>query len=500
MNRREAEDYIYRSYLKAEKHWKREDPDSLHRKPELSRDLIRSLSAPDKGARASHNIVVTGSKGKGSVAVMMAQILNTKFVTGLMTSPHLLNFCERFCVGGQRMADQDFVRLMTEAAGLLDPIERGLAEDVCISPMGIQTILALLYFRERHTDINIFECGKGARYDDVNNLRRDYAVINSIFPEHLRELGTSIEKIAEDKSHVISGEEVCVYTAGQEPSVMEIIRERAGRLKVPVKCYGIDFRAENIRCHENGTFFDAVIDGQLWSDVYIPLLGDHQARNCLLALAICLDIFKRFDQYLFPSDSPPGDSCLFENPDLYDKSGGSGDSLCGEAPPSIRETILEALSHIGRPGRMEILSSHPFVLLDACIHRESAKEVLNILTQLGVTGATLIMGIPDDKDFAGTAQVLKPIVSKVILTKSQNPHYVFSRRQVDVLHEKGIDCIWTDCLKEALIEAGLENDNPSCSRVSVKETAPAGTPVIILGTTSLIGEMEDIKNKYTSLT
>ena len=447
MNRREAEDYVYQSYLKAEKYWRREDPDSLHRRPDLTRHLIRSLSDPvsDEDGDMTPCIVVTGSKGKGSVAAMMAQILNVNFLTGLMTSPHLINFCERFRVGPDQIPDEDFARLMTEVACMVDPLEKNLPKDVCISPMGIQALLGLLFFRERHAQVNIFECGKGAKYDDVNNVRHDYAVINRIFPEHLRELGGSLEKIAEDKSHVITGEEVCAYTSRQDPAVMEILLERSRRLQVPIRRYGIDFWAENIRTGLDGTLFDAVVGGEMLTDVHVPLLGDYQAENCALALAVCRDLCERFH-------------IAFSGNDFASRQ--------------------EALNRLRRPGRMEILSSHPFVLLDACIHRESAREVLALLKTLGIEKALVIIGIPDDKDFAGVAEVMKSVASGIILTKSANPHYVFTKKQVDILRERGIDCIRTDSLEEALKLAG-----PGRS--------PARDPVIILGTTSLIGEMEE---------
>lgn len=72
---------------------------------------------------------------------------------------------------------------------------------------------ALTYFSEKHTAFNVFECGKGAKYDDVNNIRHDYAVINRIFLEHTRELGDTLAAIAEDKSTSSPESRKCVYFA-----------------------------------------------------------------------------------------------------------------------------------------------------------------------------------------------------------------------------------------------------------------------------------------------
>ena len=206
--RKEAEDFVYASYLRASTHQDYAAKDAGKRHPELTRSLLWQKSV-------TPCIVVTGSKGKGSVSNMISRILQTRFSVGLMTSPHITDFRERFRVNDTMISESDFCRLMTEIQPEILDIASDLPESVCISPMGIQADLALTYFSEKHTDFNVFECGKGAKYDDVNNIRHDYAVMNRIFLEHTRELGDTLAAIAEDKSHVITGEQKCVYFAEQ---------------------------------------------------------------------------------------------------------------------------------------------------------------------------------------------------------------------------------------------------------------------------------------------
>lgn len=185
-----------------------------------------------------------------------------------------------------------------------------------------------------------------AKYDDVNYIRHDYAVINRIFLEHTRELGDTLTAIAEDKSHVITGEQKCVYFAEQEPEVLKVLVRRAEMLQVPYKFYGRDFQAENIRYTCSGMLFDVVIGDNIYPDLQIPLLGEHQAKNCALALALCVDVM--------------ADLCRESNaPDIF------SDTMCNQ--------IRCQLSAIHHPGRMEILSSDPFVLLDACINSASCE-------------------------------------------------------------------------------------------------------------------------------
>lgn len=439
--RKEAEDFVYASYLRAASHQDYAAKDARKRHPELTRSLLWQKSV-------TPCIVVTGSKGKGSVSNMISRILQTRFSVGLMTSPHITDFRERFRVNDTMISESDFCRLMTEIQPEILNIASDLPESVCISPMGIQADLALTYFSEKHTAFNVFECGKGAKYDDVNNIRHNYAVINRIFLEHTRELGDTLAAIAEDKSHVITGEQKCVYFAEQEPEVLEVLVRRAKAMQVPYKIYGRDFQAENIRYACSGMLFDVVIGDNIYPDLQIPLLGEHQAKNCALALVVCMDVM--------------ADLCRkSDTPDIF------SETMC----PQIRRQ----LSAIHHPGRMEILSSNPFVLLDACINSASCENVKEVLRHLGISNCTVIVGIPEDKDYAGVVRSMEETASRILLTRSGNPHYHFSKKQQETLAGAGIGAEWTDSVEQALTLADSFSD-----------------PIVILGTTSVISEVEQI--------
>lgn len=426
MNRKEAEDYIYKSYLKAEKYQDYNDSDSNKRRPDLSKAVIEKLSI-------TPCVVVTGSKGKGSVSCMVSQILQTKLKVGLLTSPHLVNFCERFKINGQDITDKDFIKHIEALKPVFDKIDKDIPLNTCISPIGIQVAVALNYFNGDQTDFNVLECGKGAKYDDVNNVIHQYSVINSIFLEHTRELGETLEKIAEDKAHVINRGQKCVYIAKQETSVMNVLLERALSMNVPAKIYGKDFMAQNIQYTNKGMLFDVSIGKESFKNITIPLLGEHQARNCALALAFCKDILEDFDI----------------------------------------EKIKTNLMSINWPGRMEIISSSPFIMLDACINRNSCVNIKQVISFLNLSKPTIIIGIPDDKDYVGVAEEMSKNEGNIILTKSQNPHYIFTEKQTSVLEEIGIKSIRIPDIHGAIEYAKQLN-----------------RPIIILGTTSVVSEVK----------
>ena len=465
MNRKEAEDFVYKSYLKAQKFQTYEAKDREKRRNDLTYDLLRKESKIPC-------CVVTGSKGKGSVANMISQILQTKYTVGLMTSPHIVDFCERFQVNGGKISDEDFAYYMSSIEEEIEAIDNTLPKEVCISPMGIQAYIALKYFQSKKTDFNVFECGKGAKYDDVNNIKHDYAIINTIFLEHTRELGETLEEIAEDKAHVINGEQKCVYVAEQESAVLEVIQDRANKYGVSVKTYGKDFWAEEIRYTKEGMLFDIVIGEEIYKDILIPLLGEHQAKNCALAMTLCKEVFdNEVKSFEVKKEREVKDSIVEKK--LID----IGNCL-SEDEEIIRnlKKIKQNLRNINWPGRMEVLSQNPFVLLDACINSASCKNVLQVLEHLGIKDTTVIIGIPDDKDYLGVASAMKEVATKIILTKSQNPHYIFTKRQQAYLKDIGIDSVWTESIEEAFEYAKKEEK-----------------PIVILGTTSVIAE---VKGQY----
>lgn len=462
MNRKEAEDFVYSSYLRAEKYHVYEEKDAERRHPEFTRELLRKKS----GTPAA---IVTGSKGKGSVSKMIAEILQTKFTVGLMTSPHIEDFCERFQVNGEKVSSPLFSMLMEEIRPEIEEIDRKIPKEFSVSPMGIQADFALTWFRSRKTDFNVFECGKGAKLDDVNNILHDYAVMNSVFLEHRRELGNTIAEIAEDKAHVITGREKAVFVGEQTKEAMAVIEKRAALFSVPLKVYGRDFWEENLRTEHTGIVFDLYVFGKRYRDIRLPLLGDFQAKNCALAMAVSETVF---------SDLSPRRDMLPERPrsDMFPESPRS--AMLPESPERGKtfemDAVRKRLSEINWPGRLELISGEPFILLDCCINRVSTKAVKAVLAERKIEKPVSIIAIPEDKDYRGVVQEMSPLSESVILTRTNNPHYHFSEKQCERMAEEGIPTEWAEDFTEAM-----------------KKAEEKGLPIVILGTTSLLPEVKN---------
>ncbi|MBQ9518671.1 MAG: bifunctional folylpolyglutamate synthase/dihydrofolate synthase, partial [Firmicutes bacterium] len=330
---------------------------------------------------------------------------------------------------GENIPDEALIKYCEKIAPTLELIDMTIAEREYISPIAAQVLIALLHFYGK-TDLNIFECGKGVLYDDVNNLSRSYSVINKIFLEHTRELGDTIEKIAFDKAHIIVKGQKCAYTAAQSPEVMEILQKRADDCGVKLKKYGSEFYCENIDISENGTSFDVITKTDKYENINISLLGAHQAENFALALALCEDILK--------------DTGI------------------------DKEKVKTAAKNIVWRGRLEIISKDPLVIADCCINRESAVTAKQVLKNLKKTSLAAVIAVPADKDCKGVAKEISEIADKIIFTKVQNPHYKFEKTQ-------------SGCIKGAVFAEDI--------KTAVNLAKQSADTVCILGTTAMLAEV-----------
>ena len=272
--------------------------------------------------------------------------------------------------------------------------------------------------------------------------------MNSVFLEHRRELGNTIAEIAEDKAHVITGREKAVFVGEQTEEAMAVIEKRAALFSVPLKVYGRDFWEENLRTEQTGIVFDLCIFGKRYRDIRLPLLGDFQAKNCALAMAISEMVFS----------------------DLSEKA-----SKSTEMGKTLEmDAVRRRLSKINWPGRLELIYGEPFILLDCCINRISTKAVKAVLAERKIEKPVSIIAIPEDKDYRGVVQEMYPVSESVILTRTNNPHYHFSEKQCERMAEEGIPTEWAEDFPEAM-----------------KKAEEKGLPIVVLGTTSLLPEVKN---------
>lgn len=462
MTKQEAIDFIYSSYLKAEKYISFDEKDAFRRSPDLL-----SAELNDRAFYGSTNIVVTGSKGKGSTSKLLSALFSGQNDVGLVLSPEVLDFTDRIQVvksfmdsngkikaNFSKIKDEDFISGILAIKSDIQKIDDLLPEDKYVSPVGIVALLAQRYFESiGHIKYKVFECGKGAQYDDINRIMHEIAVVTPIFLEHTRELGNTIEEIAEDKAEIVTDSVRALVSGMQIDSVSGILKEKCKKNNTLFFELGKDFFVSSV-CMKNGrttfTFHaerPAIISLR---NIEIPLLGTFQAENAATAIETYLvnHILNAFVEKDF----------------LLDEE-------------ELEKYFNELFSNVSCPGRIEIFRKDPIVIIDNTINRISAEEIYKIITSLTKEKFHLVLSIPNDKDFLGVVKVLKDITGKISIMPLKNPHYridpVVEKQEID----RAIDDIDVDIIDESDIKNLLDNEHD---------------PILFSGATAMVKEVHEI--------
>ncbi|MFN7251651.1 MAG: bifunctional folylpolyglutamate synthase/dihydrofolate synthase [Anaerobacillus sp.] len=433
----EAEALIYKSYLRAIGNIQETD-DSKVKKIKLTRQLFDLLDSPDLGQRF---VLVTGSKGKGSISRFISSLLgHLGFKVGLFTSPHLVNFNERIRINGKAISDDDFIRLSKKLEKPFEMIEMKLALDEYQGPIGLSLAIAALYFKENQTDINVIECGRGGEFDDTNILSNEWAVITPIMEEHLPNLGPTIEHIITHKLGIVKAQTKFVYISQQADILAKIEAELRKKFVENVSYYGRDFYSENISLHAAGTIFDVKTSKERYQQIALPLLGGFNAINGATAIKVCEDIIN------------------------------------APISPIILKNCFQTIRW---PGRCEIVSRNPTVIVDGAINERSAKYVQELLASIPGKKIVSIVGIPANKDYKGVIKVLSEFSSKIIVTKPDISHLKFPSDAAIYAQTFLQNSLETDLLVEA---------------VEIAKKEHAVDIIVIIGTQTLIANAKRIWN------
>lgn len=386
-------------------------------------DLARAVGNPHEQFASLH---IAGTKGKGSVSAMIASCLQAAgYRTGLYTSPHLQRFNERIQMDGKPIEDARFVALMRRLEPHIESIPG-------LTVFEIATVLALLHFAEEGADAAAIEVGLGGRLDATNIITPTVAAITTLSYDHMHLLGDSLSDIAREKGGIIKPG-VPVVLAPQQYEADRVIEGIAGERKAPLIRVGRDWLfSAGSRDLEGQTLYiwasaeqplmDAYVDSagsEEWAPprYEIPLLGHHQIVNAAVAYAALREAERR-------------------------------GLAIGEA------AIREGLAGVHWPGRLEILSRSPLVLVDSAHNRDSALK-LRIALDDYFPGqpVTLIFGASADKDMAGMLYELLPRVSRLILTRAHHPRAADPETLARLAHSHGLAVQIVEPMDAALLHA-----------------------------------------------
>ena len=359
-------------------------------------------------------VTITGSKGKGSTAILCASILQgAGHKVGLLTSPHFLSHRERIRVNSYMMSEEMFVRIVNHLAPIIRRVDSDLDEGKYLSPTGLFLAVAVQYFLEQDVTAVVLEVGRGGRYDDVSLIENQVSCLTPIMPEHLEKLGPDIEGVARHKVGVIKANNT-VISAPQSESVMEVIEETCQEHDATLHCQGETFR---------------YLAGYQW---------DRQDVQVTLDFADRQQVF----QLLSPAHYQAHNIAL-----AYAAAVALDPQAAFIDPAIIKRTRL--------PGRCDMIRRYPRVFIDGAINRESARSFLRSVLSLLRYPAVLITALPADKDYQGLLHELMPHMDKTIITQVSAGHLTFSKDVVN--HARTIsDSVLDEPDVGAAFDAGLD--------------------------------------------
>lgn len=340
-------------------------------------EFLDRIGNPAHELRSVH---VTGTNGKGSVCVFVSEILRRHGLkVGLYTSPHLVDFRERIRINGREISKKDVVRLGAELRTTMNTMTSESKEKQ-LTFFEFTTGLAFKYFAEKKVDIVVAEVGMGGRLDATNVLIPEVSAITRIGLEHTNYLGSTIQDIAREKAGIIK-KGVSVITCERKPEALSVISGVCEKKGAPLRRMGRDFDISEVDQSLDGTAFD--YSGQsTYRDLRTKLLGAYQAENAGAAIAIVEELAKR------------------------------GLSITEE---EIRQGLLASRW----PGRLDIVSTDPMIMLDGSHNPDGIATTARVLKDLELTPLTFVLGCMDDKDSRGMVRALVPVAEKIISTQAQ---------------------------------------------------------------------------------
>lgn len=397
--------------------------------------LCQRLGNPELSAETFH---VAGSKGKGSVSVMMASILSEAgYSTGLYTSPHILDLSERIGTARGPFEEKVYEESVRELMNSIQSVKtEELPGERPITWFELLTLLGMLCFKNAGCQKAVYEVGIGGRLDATNVILPKCCCINLIEKEHTEYLGNTLAEIAGEKAGIIK-EGIPVFSAGQCQEVRDVFKRIARERNAPLFFTDEISKVSEVVYKNRQSCF--TIDSKFFNrplSVRLGMFGDYQACNA--ALAACAIKY----------------SC----------------------PEIDEETIEKGLEKAMLSGRFEICDG---IVYDGAHTRTSIENTVRTFkTVFGEkVNAHLIFGCAEDKDVEDMAQSFRGVFESITLTRPGNV--------------KACDF---DRIKRAFDCAGLEytacSDFLKAIPMAIEDARQSGALLLVTGSFYLVSEVK----------
>jgi dihydrofolate synthase/folylpolyglutamate synthase len=333
---------------------------------ERTERLLEALGNPHRKYPSFH---VAGTNGKGStVATLDALLRFGGRRVARYTSPHLLDFRERIAINGEAISEAALLALLQR----LEP----LAESIDATFFEITTAAAMAYFADANVDVAVIETGMGGRLDSTNVLDPVVATVTNIALDHTEYLGPTLQHIADEKAGIFKFGRPAVIAEPRLDLAKRLADRAAERGATPISVVRSDWRAWSVSLAGGMTSFTAATPlGR--TRLSTPLVGEHQVRNTLAALATI--------------------------------------HAAGPEYAVRKQDINRALSTVTLPGRFQRVRDWIF---DVAHHAAGARALAETLAaRPSPPPVTVVLGVLKDKDWQGVIEALAPVANSFIITQ-----------------------------------------------------------------------------------
>jgi dihydrofolate synthase / folylpolyglutamate synthase len=362
--------------------------------PSLARisALMDLLGSPQRGYPSIH---IAGTNGKTSVARMVDALLTAlQRRTGRTTSPHLQSAVERIAIDGHPISPAQYVATYREIEPFVQMIDQQSQSDggPAMSKFEVLTAMAFAAFADAPIEIAVVEVGLGGRWDATNVVNAPVAVITPISVDHVEYLGGDIAGIAGEKAGIITkadeGAPDTVAVIGRQvPEAMEVLLAQTVRADAAVAREDSEFAVLGRQVAIGGQLLQLQGLGGVYSDLYLPLHGEHQAHNAVVALAAVEAFFGAGAQRQLDVDA-------------------------------VRAGFAAATS----PGRLERMRSAPTVFIDAAHNPAGAAALAQTLgEEFDFRFMVGVVSVLADKDVGGILAALEPVLDRIVVTHNGSP-------------------------------------------------------------------------------
>ena len=409
--------------------------------------LCDALGSPQLSYPTIH---IGGTNGKTSTTRFIDSLLFAHGLrTGRFTSPHLEDFRERICINGELIGAAELIFNYNDIAAYFDFVDSKLPHP--ISFFEAVTALAMAAFSEHPVDVGIFEVGMGGAWDATNIIQPAVTVLTPIGMDHMEYLGNSLEEIASTKAGILKPDAFAVLS-NQEAPAAKVLLARAVQLGMnlgtDIAREGIEYEVIARQIAVGGQLISIRGTKDVYSDLFLPLHGKHQAANAAAALV-------------------------------------AAEAFFGDQPLDI-EAVKAGFASATSPGRFEIVQRDPTVILDAAHNPHGARTLANTMQEEFSFGRVIaVVGVFADKDADGIFEEIKDVVDGVIVTQSSSPRALPADelRKIAERHI-GADRVFVESDLKSAIEKALTDANHPMEDQSVG--------ILITGSVITVGEARSI--------